>query len=75
MTTITMPDLRDYMSTEDAAKSLGFHVDHIRRLLREGDLEGEKISGATWLVSRKSVADYKKHTEGMSKFDPRRGNQ
>ena len=70
-----MPDLKDYMTTEEAAKSLGFHIDHIRRMLRLGDLEGEKISGQSWLVLRKSVIDYKKKTEGLGKFDPRRGNK
>ncbi len=69
-----MPDLADYMSTEEAARKLGFHIDHVRRLLREGDLEGIKV-GITWLVSRKSVDAYIKRTEGLGKFDPRRGNQ
>ena len=69
-----MPDLADYMSTEEAARKLGFHIDHVRRLLREGDLEGVKV-GITWLVSRKSVDAYLKETEGLGKFDPRRGNQ
>ena len=68
-----MPDLKDYMTTEEAAKRLGFHPDHIRRMLRQGDLTGDKM-GITWLVSKKSVDDYKKRTEGLSKFDPRRGN-
>lgn len=71
---LKMPDLKDYMTTEEAAKALGFHIDHIRRMLRESDLEGLKV-GITWLVSRKSVADYKKQTEGLGKFDPRRGNK
>ena len=66
-----MPDLRDFITTEDAARMLNFHVEHVRRLLREGDLKGEKI-GTTWLVLRKSVEEYIKETEGMNKFDPRR---
>jgi excisionase family DNA binding protein len=66
-----MPDLRDFITTEDAARMLNFHVEHVRRLLREGDLKGEKI-GKTWLVLRKSVEEYIKETEGMNKFDPRR---
>ena len=70
-----MPDLDDYMTTEEAAKELNFHIDHIRRMLRERDIEGMKISKAVWLVSRKSVADYKKRTKGLAKFDPRRGNE
>ncbi|MBI5714426.1 MAG: helix-turn-helix domain-containing protein [Chloroflexi bacterium] len=68
-----MPDLDDYLTTESAAKELDFHVEHIRRMLRDGDLKGLKM-GHGWLVSRKSVADYKKLTKGMDKRDPRRGN-
>lgn len=66
-----MPDLRDFIITEEAARMLEFHVEHVRRLLREGDLKGEKI-GTAWLVLRESVEEYIKETEGMSKFDPRR---
>ena len=66
-----MPDLRDFVTTEEAARILQFHVEHVRRLLREGDLKGEKI-GTAWLVLKKSVEDYIKETEGMNKFDPRR---
>ncbi len=66
-----MPDLRDFITTEDAADMLKFHVEHVRRLLREGDLKGEKI-GTAWLVLKKSVDEYIKETEGLNKFDPRR---
>ncbi|MFZ6029194.1 MAG: helix-turn-helix domain-containing protein [Chloroflexota bacterium] len=71
----SMPDLADYMTTEDAAQILGFHIDHVRRMLREGDLQGEKISGKTWLVYRPSVKAYQEKTSGLNKFDPRRGNE
>jgi len=69
-----MPDLRDFITTEEAARILQFHVEHVRRLLREGDLKGEKI-GTAWLVLKKSVEEYIKETEGMNKFDPRRANR
>lgn len=69
-----MPDLKDYVTTEEVAKQLGFHVIHVRKMVRERKLDGLK-AGPIWLVSRKSVADYKKRTEGMSKFDPHRGRQ
>jgi excisionase family DNA binding protein len=68
----TMPDLKEFITAEEAARLLGFHVVHVRRMLREGDLKGEKI-GKTWLVLRKSVDDYIEQTDGMDKFDPRRG--
>jgi excisionase family DNA binding protein len=67
-----MPDLADYMTTEEAARKLGFHVKSIRNMLASGKLEGIKV-GTAWLVSRKSVEKYLKETAGMSKNDPRRG--
>ena len=68
-----MPDLHDYMTTEDAAKALGFHIESVRRMLRDRELDGMKV-GYMWFVAKKSVAEYKKQTEGLGKFDPRRGN-
>lgn len=69
-----MPDLRDFVITEEAARILQFHVEHVRRLLREGDLKGEKI-GTAWLVLKKSVEDYQEQNKDLSKFDPRRGRK
>jgi excisionase family DNA binding protein len=66
-----VPDLRDFITTEDAASMLQFHVEHVRRLLREGDLKGEKI-GTAWLVLKTSVDEYIQDTKGLNKFDPRR---
>ncbi len=37
-----MPDLTDYVTTQEAADKLGYHVDHVRRMLREKDLQGQK---------------------------------
>ncbi len=68
-----MPDIKDYVTTEEAAKALKFHVESIRLMVRRGTLEAIKV-GPTWLVSRKSIEQYKKDTGGMSKHDPRRSN-
>jgi len=67
----TMPDLNDFMTTREAAKKLGFHVKRIPTMVRNKTLEGVRF-GRAWLVSKKSVAEYLKHTKGMSKNDPRR---
>lgn len=72
-TNFSMPDLRGYLTTQEAADRLGFHVDHVRRMLRQGDLEGQKV-GYMWFVSVKSVNHYLEETAGMNKFDPNRGN-
>ena len=67
----TIPDLAEFMTTQEAAEKLGFHVKTIPMMVRNKTLEGVRF-GRAWLVSRKSVAEYLKKTEGMSKNDPRR---
>ena len=69
-----MPDLAEFMTTQEAAKALGFHVKRIPTMVRNKTLEGVRF-GRAWLVSRKSVQDYLKKTEGMSKNDPRRKSE
>lgn len=44
-----------YMTTFEASISLGYTIQHIRRLLRGGRLQGMKL-GRDWVVSRESVA-------------------
>lgn len=69
-----MPDLVGYITTKEAAENLGYHIEHIRRMLREGDLRGKKI-GYMWFVQQESIEVYRKKTNGLGKFDKRRGNQ
>jgi len=66
-----MPDLAEFMTTQEAAEKLGFHVKRIPTMVRKGTLRGTRF-GHAWLVSRKSVQDYLDKTKGMSKNDPRR---
>jgi excisionase family DNA binding protein len=66
-----MPDLKEYIQTTEAAAQLNYHVEHVRRMMREGSLVGIKI-GRTWLVQKKSLDDYVARTASMSKHDPRR---
>jgi excisionase family DNA binding protein len=66
-----MPDLNDFISTEEAADKLKYHVEHVRRMMREGSIEGLKI-GRTWLVKRDALDSYMKRTAKMAKHDPRR---
>jgi len=68
-----MPDLKDYCTTEVAAKKLGFNVVHVRAMIRDKKLNGLKV-GRTWLVAREAIAKYLKDTAGMSKHDPHRSS-
>lgn len=70
-----MPDITEFMTTQEAAQALGFNVKSVQNMLRAGRLKGQRVGGKIWLVSRKAVEDYKKQSEGMSKRDPRRGQQ
>jgi excisionase family DNA binding protein len=67
-----MPDLSDYMTTEEAARALGLHIVTIRNMVRSGALEGLKVNRSV-LIAKTSVDDYKRRTFGMSTHDPRRG--
>ena len=69
-----MPDLSDYVTTQEAAALLGYHIEHVRRMAREGDLQGLKI-GTTWLINKKSIEIYIRENSQFGKFDRRRGNQ
>jgi len=45
------------MTVSEAARVLGYTVQHARLLLRQGRLRGSKI-GRDWMVIRESVAEY-----------------
>jgi len=66
-----MPDLNEFVSTEEAAERLKYHVEHVRRMMREGSIAGLKI-GRTWLVKREALDSYMRRTAKMAKHDPRR---
>jgi excisionase family DNA binding protein len=52
--------LRDkYLSTQEAAKLLGFTADHIRRLILQDHIKAEKI-GNSWMIKPKDIANIKR---------------
>ena len=62
----------DYITTEEAAEILGYHLVHIRKMVREGKLRADKKAGIWW-VHRDGVEKYRKSIEGKAKNDPTRG--
>jgi excisionase family DNA binding protein len=66
-----MPDLNEFISTEEAAEKLKYHIEHVHCMMREGSIEGVKI-GRTWLVKRTALDGFMKCTSKMAKHDPRR---
>jgi excisionase family DNA binding protein len=57
----------DIISVPEAAKLLGCSDAWVIRMIRDGTLEGFKLSGRAWAVSRKSVA---KSVEEYQQRDP-----
>lgn len=68
---VVMPDLAEFMTTEEAAAKLSFTVASVRNLVYKKKLESIKF-GRSLLIPKKAVKDYLDKTRGMSKSDPRR---
>lgn len=51
-----MPE-QAFITTDAAAEQLRYTPQHVRRLVREGRLEGQKV-GRDWLVTRESVSQH-----------------
>jgi excisionase family DNA binding protein len=47
----------DWLTLKDAAKLAGYHVEHLRELLREGKVKARKVV-TVWLVSKSSLTAY-----------------
>ena len=68
---IAMPDLNEFMTTDQAAKALDFTVESVRQLVYKKKLESQRF-GRSILIPRKAVKEYLEKTKGMNKKDPRR---
>ena len=66
-----MPDLNEFMTTDQAAKALDFTVESVRQLVYKNKLESQRF-GRSILIPRKAVKEYLEKTKGMNKKDPRR---
>jgi excisionase family DNA binding protein len=51
------PTLDDLISLSEAAEICGLSPDHLRRLIREGELWGKKI-GRNWVTTKLAVDEY-----------------
>lgn len=60
----------DWITVSDAAKLSGYNEEHIRRLLREGLVDGRKF-GIVWQVKRSSINLYLSNAQ--SSEDKRHG--
>jgi len=60
----------DWITSREAVEISGYHPDHLRRLIRAGDIEARKF-GIVWQVSRQSLLMYLR--EARDSTDKRRG--
>ena len=47
--------LENKFTAQEAADRLGYHVNHVYRLLRQGALKGELFQGKVWVIDRSEV--------------------
>jgi len=64
--------MADWITTVEAAKLSGYHVNHIRRLVRAGEIKAQKF-GPIVQIDRHSLLDYMQAAEKSS--DKRRGSK
>ncbi|MFT3890492.1 MAG: helix-turn-helix domain-containing protein [Anaerolineales bacterium] len=67
----TMPDLDEFLTTDQAAKALDFTVESVRQLVYKKKLESQRF-GRSILIPKKAIREYLEKTKGMNKRDPRR---
>lgn len=60
----------EWITTQEAAELSGYHPDHLRRLIRAGEIRARKFS-ILWLIDRQSLLDYIARAEQSG--DKRRG--
>jgi excisionase family DNA binding protein len=49
--------MADWITTSEAARLSAYHAEHLRELVREGKIRGQKF-GTTWQISRTSLLAY-----------------
>ena len=46
---------KGFLTADQAAQELGYHLNHLYRLLAEGAVKGEKLGGKVWMISPQEV--------------------
>jgi len=54
----------EWLKTSEAAEISGYHPNHIRRLIRAGEIMARKW-GSALMISRQSLMDYLGKAEGL----------
>lgn len=51
------PNHHDYIPLSEASKITGYTIDHLRRLIQKGKMQGERI-GRNYVTTRSAIQDY-----------------
>lgn len=62
---IKLPDWVGW-TIQEASEETGYNPEHLRRLIRQGKIDGAKV-GTFWLVRMDSLRDYLKKAEAEGK--------
>jgi len=49
---------KTHVTVQEAAEMLGHDDSHVRRLLIDGKLKGEKFGGKVWMIKRRVVEKF-----------------
>ena len=60
----------NWLTVREAAKLLGYHPNHLRRLLRKGAVSGRKQRNRHWAISRREVERLKDQQTERGRFYP-----
>jgi excisionase family DNA binding protein len=63
--------MSEMLTAQEAADALGYHIDHLYRLLRAGTIPAERFSGV-WAISRTEVERIKALQSKGGRFYPDR---
>jgi excisionase family DNA binding protein len=61
-----MPINDNWLTVQEAAQESGYDPEHIRRLIRDGEIKARKLS-IIWLIERKSLSEYLKKAQTWGK--------
>jgi excisionase family DNA binding protein len=49
----------NYLTSKEVADTVGFSHEHVRKLLQQGKIKGEKL-GRNWIVEKKQLSKIKR---------------
>jgi excisionase family DNA binding protein len=51
--------MAENLTAQQAADMLGYHINHLYRLLKDGTVKGTRWGGKVWMIDRAEVARVK----------------